>query len=132
MSNALGTVFGNIAAAIRAKTGEAGTMKPADMAEKILSIPVGLATYDYTTTLGGEFSIHYSGNSPTVTAPSCVTYTDDGGEIIFTGAALGTGTITLYESDTVIGTYTVGVFADEDDVATAIDTYVNTMLAGDY
>ena len=41
MANALGTLFQNIATAIRAKTGESGTMKPAEFPEKIAAIETG-------------------------------------------------------------------------------------------
>mgnify|MGYP006991665589 CR=1 FL=1 len=41
MANALGTLFQNIASAIRAKTGETGSMKPAEFPEKIASIETG-------------------------------------------------------------------------------------------
>lgn len=41
MANVLGTLFGNIANAIREKTGETGTMKPSEFAGKIESIVIG-------------------------------------------------------------------------------------------
>jgi len=41
MANVLGTLFGNIANAIREKTGETGTMKPAEFPDKIKEIEVG-------------------------------------------------------------------------------------------
>lgn len=41
MSNALGTLFGEIADAIREKSGESGTMKPAEFPAKIAAIPTG-------------------------------------------------------------------------------------------
>ena len=41
MANVLGTLFGNIASAIREKTGETGTMKPAEFPDKIKEIEVG-------------------------------------------------------------------------------------------
>lgn len=41
MGNVLGTLFGDIAKEIRAKTGETGTMKPAEFPEKISEISVG-------------------------------------------------------------------------------------------
>lgn len=41
MSNVLGDLFGNIAAAIREKTGEEGTMKPIEFPEKIAAIEAG-------------------------------------------------------------------------------------------
>lgn len=41
MANALGTLFQNIASAIRAKTGDTGTMKPAEFPEKIAAIETG-------------------------------------------------------------------------------------------
>lgn len=41
MANALKTLFGDIAAAIKEKTGETATMKPAEFPAKIAAIPVG-------------------------------------------------------------------------------------------
>ena len=41
MANVLGTLFGEIADAIRAKSGESGTMKPAEFPAKIAAIPTG-------------------------------------------------------------------------------------------
>lgn len=41
MANALGTLFQNIASAIRAKTGETGSMKPAEFPDKIAAIETG-------------------------------------------------------------------------------------------
>jgi WD40 repeat protein len=41
MANVLGTLFGDIADAIRAKSGESGTMKPAEFPAKIAAIPAG-------------------------------------------------------------------------------------------
>lgn len=41
MANVLGELFGNIAAAIREKTGDTATMKPAQFPEKISAIEVG-------------------------------------------------------------------------------------------
>jgi hypothetical protein len=44
MSNVLGNLFGDIAAAIRAKTGDVGKMKPAEFSAKIASIEKGMDT----------------------------------------------------------------------------------------
>lgn len=41
MANALGTLFGDIAGAIREKTGDTATMKPAEFPEKIAAIEAG-------------------------------------------------------------------------------------------
>jgi hypothetical protein len=41
MANALGTLFGDIASAIREKTGDTATMKPAEFPEKIAAIEAG-------------------------------------------------------------------------------------------
>lgn len=41
MANVLGTLFGEIAGAIREKTGETGTMKPAEFAQKIADLQIG-------------------------------------------------------------------------------------------
>ena len=60
MSNVLGTLFGDIAAAIRAKTGDAGKMKPAEFPGKILSIVAGGGdkTLEFAT---GEFQVTTAG-----------------------------------------------------------------------
>lgn len=46
MANALGTLFGDIATAIREKTGDTATMKPAEFPEKIMGIEVGGGSND--------------------------------------------------------------------------------------
>lgn len=51
MANALGELFGNIAGAIREKTGEVGTMKPMEFPDKILGIEIGIDTSDIDTML---------------------------------------------------------------------------------
>lgn len=115
MANALGNLFGDIADAIRAKTGEEGTMKPAQFPAKIASIEGGGGVdtnYDYMVTVGDSFSIAYSGSSPTVECPSFIEYYDDGGELVFTSKSEGTGTIYLYVSDSLLASYTVKVAAE--------------------
>lgn len=57
MANVLGELFGDIASAIREKTGEADTMKPAQFPEKILGIETG-----------GSAGTSYKYNSYTFTA----------------------------------------------------------------
>jgi hypothetical protein len=57
MANALGTLFKDVADAIRAKTGDTGTMKPAQFPEKIASITGGgggVQLYPPTLTRSGE------------------------------------------------------------------------------
>lgn len=114
MANALSNLFSDIADAIRAKTGEEDTMKPAQFPEKIAAIEGGgdSESYDYMITIGEEFSIAYSGSSPTVECPAFLTYYDDGGELVFTANAVGTGSIRLYVSDTLTASYTVKVAAE--------------------
>jgi hypothetical protein len=55
MANALGELFGNIAGAIREKTGEVGTMKPAKFPEKIKAIST-VKNQDKTITENGTYS----------------------------------------------------------------------------
>ena len=65
MANVLGTLFGNIASAIREKTGDTGTMKPAEFPDKIKEIEVGggvtvtefLANTAFTTEYLPEFGV---------------------------------------------------------------------------
>jgi hypothetical protein len=57
MANALGTLFKDVADAIRAKTGDTGTMKPAQFPEKIASITGGgggVQLYPPTLSRSGE------------------------------------------------------------------------------
>ena len=69
MANALGTLFGEIAGAIREKTGDTATMKPAEFPEKIAAIEGGGSGGDskeplikyistYSTTSGAAVSTH--------------------------------------------------------------------------
>lgn len=57
MSNVLGNLFGEIANAIRAKTGGTGTMKPAEFPTQIAAIPTGggsSADVRYVTFIGAD------------------------------------------------------------------------------
>ena len=67
------------------------------------------ATNSFSIHIRDEFSITYEGSSPTVECPGCLDYYIDGGIIVFTGVAIGSGTIYLRDSDTLIGQYTVEV-----------------------
>ena len=78
--------------------------------------------YDYDLKIGEEFSVVYDGSSPTVGCPSCLTYYDDGGEFVFTAAIVGTGTLRLYRSDSLIASYTIRV--SEENVGS--DTHVHS------
>lgn len=49
MANALGTLFGDIANAIRSKTGKEGTMKPIEFPSEILNITVGSSNFRATS-----------------------------------------------------------------------------------
>jgi hypothetical protein len=68
-------------------------------------------TADYTVSVGDYFGIAYEGNSPAVECPSCLEYQDDGGELVFTGVSVGSGTIKLIRSSEVYAEYTVEVTA---------------------
>ena len=68
-------------------------------------------TADYTVSVGDYFGIAYEGNSPAVECPSCLEYQDDGGELVFTGVSVGSGTIKLIRSSEVFAEYTVEVTA---------------------
>lgn len=59
MSNALGTLFGNIANAIREKNGETGTMKPAEFPEKILGIEGSSPDVCYVTFMSYDGTVEY-------------------------------------------------------------------------
>ena len=50
MANVLGELFGNIASAIREKTGDAGKIKPAEFPEKISGISSGTDVSGVTAT----------------------------------------------------------------------------------
>lgn len=78
--------------------------------------------YDYDLKIGEEFSVVYDGSSPSVECPSCLTYYDDGGEFVFTAAIVGTGTLRLYRSDSLIASYTIRV--SEKNVGS--DTHVHS------
>ena len=66
-------------------------------------------TADYTVSVGDYFGIAYEGNSPAVECPSCLEYQDDGGELVFTGVSVGSGTIKLIRNSEVFAEYTVTV-----------------------
>ena len=78
--------------------------------------------YDYDLKIGEQFSVVYDGSSPTVECPGCLTYYDDGGEFVFTAAIVGTGTLWLYRSDSLIASYTIRV--SENNVGS--DTHVHS------
>ena len=59
MSNALGTLFGDIANAIREKNGETGTMKPAEFPEKILGIEGSSPDVCYVTFMSYDGTVEY-------------------------------------------------------------------------
>lgn len=66
MANVLGTLFQNIANAIREKTGDTGTMKPAEFPEKIATISAGSG--DDTVLTGVEITPNFASGNQTVTA----------------------------------------------------------------
>lgn len=67
MANVLGELFGEIASAIREKTGEAGTMKPAQFPEKIGGISTGAdvsaVTAEAADVLAGKVFVDAQGNT---------------------------------------------------------------------
>ena len=74
MANALGELFGDIAAAIRDKTGEEGKMKPAQFPEKISEIETGADVSVVTATaphvLKGDVFVDADGNPVEGTMPN--------------------------------------------------------------
>lgn len=72
MANVLGTLFGDIASAIREKTGETGTMKPAAFPEQIRGIETGSsADVRYVTFVSHDGSVEY-GKKPVAVGDDCV------------------------------------------------------------
>ena len=59
MANALGTLFGDIAAAIREKTGDTAKMKPAEFPSKISGISAGGGDVCYVTFMSRDGSVEY-------------------------------------------------------------------------
>ena len=113
-----GKVFTSIVVNIP-QTEQGGTVTPPD-------------TNSFTIKVGEEFSIPYEGSSPTVECPGCLDYYIDGGIIVFTGAAVGNGTIYLRDSDTLIGQYTV-IVTEANHVHQYTSTVVPpTCVAGGY
>ena len=70
-------------------------------------VVTAVASYDYNLKIGDSFDFAYHGSSPTVECPACLTYQDDGGLLVFTAAKVGSGTLRLYDSDTLIAEYTI-------------------------
>lgn len=66
MANVLGTLFGDIANAIREKSGESGTMKPAEFPEKISGISTGT---NATILEGIPVALDLSNGNQTIAAP---------------------------------------------------------------
>lgn len=64
MANVLGELFGNIAAAIREKTGDTATMKPAEFPDKISAIETGGGG---GTLVGARGSFTATGTTQTIT-----------------------------------------------------------------
>jgi hypothetical protein len=84
MANVLGELFGDIATAIRSKTGEEGTMKPAEFPEKIDGIMVDLAqsgetvVYKWHKVTGFALDSTFGAFSPGYVSPS--EFTLEGGK----------------------------------------------------
>ena len=83
-----------------------------------------VSTYDYSLKVGETFSISYEGSSPSVECPSCLTYYIDGGELVFTAANVGSGTLWLHVSDTLIAKYTIQVTAQESGGDAHVHSYM--------
>ncbi len=88
-----------------------------------------IKVYDFTVPVGESFDIPYEGNSPSVECPSCLTYYDDGGLLVFFGAKVGKGTIYINDSDTLIGEYRVKV---EEAIVYDYDLKIGDEFSIDY
>ena len=75
MANALGKLFGDIAEAIRAKTGEEGTMKPAEFPAKIGEIEGTSSDVRYVTFMNGETELY---RKPVAVGDDCVNVVSKG------------------------------------------------------
>ena len=91
-------------------------------------LPEG-GTHDILLTVGQTFSLNYDGSSPTVECPACLRVSDDGGLLIFTAIAAGSGTVYLRRSDTLIAAYRIRVTAAETDSDTHIHTFTAVTVA---
>ena len=78
-----------IANAIRTKKGTTGVIKVVDMAKEISTIQGTSTTKGSCIILvGGKFSYNYGNNKDLkIYCPSCVTYEDNGSELIFTAVS---------------------------------------------
>lgn len=85
--------------------------------------------YDYDLKIGEQFSVVYDGSSPTVECPSCLTYYDDGGEFVFTASIVGTGTLWLYRSDSLIASYTIRVSKADVGSDTHVHSFTHTVTS---
>ena len=92
-------------------------------------VVTAVENYDYDLKIGATFSITYDGSSPSVECPSCLTYYDDGGEFVFTAAMAGAGTLQLYDSDTLIASYTVRITAQESGSDTHVHQFTSVVTA---
>ena len=91
-----------------------------------------MAVYNYAIVVGGTFEIEYEGNSPSVDCPSCLEHYVDSDVITFTGVSVGSGTIYLSDSDTVIAEYTFIVketSSPDDNLTVASITYDGSTIA---
>lgn len=87
MANVLGELFRNIAAAIREKTGDTATMKPADFPEKISNIEAGgggakIAVGTYEASTSKQTIAHNLGVVPDIVicTPTTTQYTTTAGK----------------------------------------------------
>lgn len=113
MANVLGTLFQDIAAAIREKTGESAElkMKPIRFPDKIRAIVTesGAADYDFVIPVDSTVEIACDLASPTVTCPSFVSYRADGGNLIFTGLSVGAGEIVILDGGEEWARYSIRI-----------------------
>lgn len=100
-----------IANAIRKKKGSTGVIKVVDMANEISTIQ-GTSTSRGSCAIhvGDTFSYNYGANKDLkVYCPSCIGYTDNGSEFVFTAASAGSGTVTVMSGSITLLVYSVTV-----------------------
>lgn len=100
-----------IANAIRKKKGSTGVIKVVDMAKEISTIQ-GTSTSRGSCAIhvGDTFSYNYGANKDLkVYCPSCIGYTDNGSEFVFTAASAGSGTVTVMSGSITLLVYSVTV-----------------------
>lgn len=126
MANALGTLFQDIANAIRSKTGETGSMKPIEFPDKIISIEAGSgALVKYVTFMDGDVELfkmpvlsgddckdpitHGDINIPTKESTNTTNYTYSGWSMMDGGSADESALKNVTEDRVVYATFTSSV-----------------------